>query len=469
MVCKISWTFLVVFGVATISPVFSAGDHQTVGLNEVVFVIFSQPDSFHTRRAEVFMNKFKDHALELKEKTYTLLMLHDRWPEVGSWTLFPIIEDLAEIMDGKKWVFFSQVDTTVDVIKLLSVLQKYDHEKKIFLGKALRDKEFAIIHHFEEPNKYMYPDFAAGMALSRSLINRLANILKINTNNRNSFSIDPKYEFAKFIYDEAKQIALTNVPEFCAGNEGPECVTGFPNKLPDCGRGISIDDVFFGVKTCKNFHTDRIPVIKDTWVKDVKHIKFFSDYEDTSIPTINLGVKNTERGHCAKTLAILKNIFNNGETRDIDWIVIADDDTLISVPRLRKFLACFNPNESLAIGERYGYRTSMGQGYDYLTGGAGMVLSRKALHRLIDTGLCRCSSDNAPDDMVIFGTCLLQLGIPVTHSPLFHQARVNDYSDGYLSHQLPISFHKFYANDPRKDYKRWLQDENILKRRHDEL
>lgn len=48
-----------------------------------------------------------------------------------------------------------------------------------------------------------------------------------------------------------------------------------------------------------------------------------------------------------------------------------------------------------------------------------MVLSRVAASRLLSSG-CSCYSDDAPDDMVL-GRCLTSLGVPITHSPLFHQ------------------------------------------------
>lgn len=48
-----------------------------------------------------------------------------------------------------------------------------------------------------------------------------------------------------------------------------------------------------------------------------------------------------------------------------------------------------------------------------------MVFSREAVVRLLDSG-CKCYSNNAPDDMVL-GMCFNALGLPVTHSPLFHQ------------------------------------------------
>ena len=42
-----------------------------------------------------------------------------------------------------------------------------------------------------------------------------------------------------------------------------------------------------------------------------------------------------------------------------------------SIPRLRSLLACYDPSEPVALGERYGFRVTDGRGYDYLTGGGG--------------------------------------------------------------------------------------------------
>ena len=44
---------------------------------------------------------------------------------------------------------------------------------------------------------------------------------------------------------------------------------------------------------------------------------------------------------------------------------------LFSVPRLQRLLACYNPKEAMLFGERYGYGSSAGFGYDYITGGGG--------------------------------------------------------------------------------------------------
>lgn len=39
-----------------------------------------------------------------------------------------------------------------------------------------------------------------------------------------------------------------------------------------------------------------VPVVKATWAKDAEFLEFYSDVSDASVPTVSLGVANTERG-----------------------------------------------------------------------------------------------------------------------------------------------------------------------------
>uniref|UniRef100_A0A1I7XM52 N-acetylgalactosaminide beta-1,3-galactosyltransferase n=1 Tax=Heterorhabditis bacteriophora TaxID=37862 RepID=A0A1I7XM52_HETBA len=118
-------------------------------------------------------------------------------------------------------------------------------------------------------------------------------------------------------------------------------------------------------------------VVKRTWTGDLPFVEYFSDVEDPYVPTIALGVNNTERGHCEKTFAILQYFLDHRDDwPDIQWLVLADDDTLLSVPRLLELLTCYDNKQKLIIGERYGFGFShFGlTGYDYPTGGAGSAL-----------------------------------------------------------------------------------------------
>ncbi|RCN27807.1 hypothetical protein ANCCAN_26456 [Ancylostoma caninum] len=181
-------------------------------------------------------------------------------------------------------------------------------------------------------------------------------------------------------------------------------------------------------------------------------------------------------GHCGKTFVILRHYVNslneNSEDEGFSWLVIADDDTLLSIPRLAQLLSCYGDDEKVVthpnivlvirlnmitsafkviLGERYGYGFSNSgrDGYDYPTGGSGMVFSSSAAKAIVSG--CDCPAYDSPDDMII-GICARRSGIVIVHSAAFHQARPIDYPQPYLRRILPISFHKFDDVDPYQVY-----------------
>ncbi|XP_036820999.1 beta-1,3-glucosyltransferase isoform X2 [Oncorhynchus mykiss] len=388
-------------------------------LREIVFVIQSQSNSFHVSRAERQRADLLQQTQSLTQTPPPVLLLHSLTDNEGDWSILPVLPYLS-LLFGKNssWLVFLEEETNVKVTKLLQALRKFDRRKEWFLGKPLHDEESTIIHHYafaENPSIFKYPDFSAAWALSIPLLDRLASKVRDDPL-KSDFTIDLKHE----------------------------------------GEPVKKEDIFVAVKTCKKFHTERVPVVKKTWEREAFLLEYYSDHTDPSIPTIDLGVPNTERGHCGKTFAILERYVSDAvpKTR---WLLVVDDDTLISLPRLQMLLSCYDPSEPVCLGERYGYGLGQG-GYSYITGGGGMVFSRAAVVRLLASD-CKCYSDDAPDDMVL-GMCLNALGLPVTHSSLFHQARPEDYSRDFLAHQVPISFHKHWNIDPVAVFNRWLKDES---------
>ncbi|XP_070327861.1 beta-1,3-glucosyltransferase isoform X2 [Odocoileus virginianus] len=426
-----------------------------IDLKEIVFVIQSQSNSFHVKKAEQLKQSILKQSADLTQEMPTVLLLHQLAQQEGAWTILPLLPHFSVMYSrNSSWIFFCEEETRIQIIQLLETLRRYDPSKEWFLGKALHDEESTIIHHYafsENPTVFKYPDLAAGWALSIPLVNKLTKRLK-SESLKSDFTIDLKHEIALYIWDGGDGLPLTPVPEFCTDRVGSSCATSFQSSLPLCGNPVKKEDIFVAVKTCKKFHGDRIPIVKQTWAGQAGRLEYYSDYADSSIPTVDLGIPNTDRGHCGKTFAILERFLNHSHDK-IPWLVIVDDDTLISISRLRHLLSCYDAREPVFLGERYGYGLGTG-GYSYVTGGGGMVFSREAIRRLL-ASKCRCYSNDAPDDMVL-GMCFSGLGIPVTHSPLFHQARPVDYPKDYLSHQVPVSFHKHWNIDPVKVYFTWL-------------
>ncbi|XP_052223352.1 beta-1,3-glucosyltransferase-like [Dreissena polymorpha] len=412
-------------------------------------VVVSQPNPYHAGRARELQLDLKDQIKGLGTNKPTVYLTHKKWPnKMGLWTIFPLLEKLQETSSVTKWVLVCEEETRVDLGKLQTFLQQYDPLEDWFIGHGLEDKEATIIHHFAPPNKLKFPDFAAGFILSFPLINRMLSRWPDEENFRADFTIDPKHELASYILMD--DVKLTHAPELCLAEQGDHCVSYIKQKFPQCGEAIPDDDLFVAVKTCEKFHTERVPVVLDTWAKETGHIEFYSETADSSIPTIDLGVPNTERGHCGKTIALMKRAVTEEHIRDRKWLLVADDDTLINIPRLRQLLACYDASSPVALGERYGYQVAKGQGYEYITGGGGMVFSMPMVRRLVDQ--CTCPQNDSPDDMIL-GMCLRRLNIPITHVPYLHQARPDDYSDGFLSRHIPVSFHKHWNCDPRAVYR----------------
>uniref|UniRef100_A0A8C4IGM6 Beta 3-glucosyltransferase b n=1 Tax=Dicentrarchus labrax TaxID=13489 RepID=A0A8C4IGM6_DICLA len=382
-----------------------------------ISLIQSQRNSYHARRAGQRKEEILQQAAQLRQGVPVVLLLHELSEYEGDWSILPVLPHLyANYGQSASWFFFIEEETRVTLPALLQVLHRYQAQKEWFLGKHLHDNEASIIHHYafsEDPGSFSYPDPAAGWALSTPLLQRLTERIQYE-HLKSDFTIDLEHEIALYIWEEGAGPKLTAVPEFCTERR-ENCATTFTTYLPNCGDPVSKKDVFVAVKTCQNFHSDRVPVVKATWEKDAEFLEFYSDVTDASIPTISLGVPNTERGHCGKTFAILRRFLK----------VLTFQVFLI-------YYSCF------------------------LCSGCRMVLSRAAVSRLISSG-CSCYSDDAPDDMVL-GRCFTSLGVPITHSPLFHQARPDDYSETLISLQQAISFHKHWNIDPVAVYKHWLQD-----------
>ncbi|XP_078786005.1 beta 3-glucosyltransferase a isoform X3 [Oryzias latipes] len=475
-------------------------------LRELVFIIQSQSNSFHVRQAERRRAHLLQQAQSLTKKPPVVLLLHSLSDNDGDWSILPLLPEFSRsFVKNSSWLVFLEEETNIKMPAFVKVLSKFDKTKEWFVGKPLFDKESTIIHHYafaENPSIFKYPDFAAAWALSMPLVVRLANKVR-DEPLKSDFTIDLKHEIALYIWDSGKGPHLTAAPELCTEPEdslnAQHCATTLSKGPTQCGEPVQKEDIFVAVKTCRKFHNERVPVIKRTWEKDAVLLEYYSDHADPSIPTINLGVPNTERGHCGKTFAILQR-FLSSHVPNTKWLLVVDDDTLISLPRLQALLSCYDPSEPVSLGERYGYGLSQG-GYSYITGGGGthfmcckgsntkkislrsasfsdltflrkrlapalsMVFSREAVVRLLDSG-CKCYSNDAPDDMVL-GMCFNALGLPVTHSPLFHQARPEDYPTDLLAHQVPISFHKHWNINPVAVFNKWLRDNATEKSSHE--
>lgn len=128
---------------------------------------------------------------------------------------------------------------------------------------------------------------------------------------------------------------------------------------------------------------------------------------------------------------------------------------------LLTYLQHFDPSTNIYLGERYGYQLLSSNGFNYITGGGGIVFSLSVIEKLVEN--CRCPSPSSPDDMII-GLCLQYAGIEPIHSSRFHQVNENPLaSTAFLirnfiemnheenEYQLKF-FQNFSSQNPVKDF-----------------
>ncbi|XP_066594529.1 beta-1,3-glucosyltransferase-like [Prorops nasuta] len=443
---------------------------STIALDpqDVVFILLSQKEPYHIAHADMMKKYILEQAENMEKDLPTVLLTHEL-DITGAWTILPLLPHLYNNY-SQKWYFFFLENTAIRLPKLIDVLNKYNSNQDLWIGHALYDQEPTIIHHFaENARKFKYPNIASGFAITSKLLNKLAETLLNDRKPSDDFFIDASYEFANFVFKYGN-VRLRHVAEICIISES-KCAT-YPKFFHPCGNTVPLKNVFFAVKTCSKYHSSRTKIVEKTWAKYAHNIGYFTDKTDNSIRNTYIA-PNTTRGHCVKTYNILEQVSIILENKVIDWIILSDDDTIFSVSRLLRMLTCYNPKTPVAIGERYGYKLwDDYNGYDYLTGGAGLALSAPLVKKILDEKACSCPSKDTPDDMFLFGICLSLINIKPIHCQMLHQARPMDYATAFLAAHEPISFHKFWMVNPETIYNEWFAEEDsslYVNKRHTEL
>jgi glycoprotein-N-acetylgalactosamine 3-beta-galactosyltransferase len=104
---------------------------------------------------------------------------------------------------------------------------------------------------------------------------------------------------------------------------------------------------------------------------------------------------------------------------DFDWFYRADDDTYAIMENLRLMLLPYSPNDNYYFGFHANASKIEHRNDSFVASGAGFLLSRSALKKLLRDGLndeSKCEQgDHVFDDQKL-SDCLANLGIPVTDS-----------------------------------------------------
>ncbi|XP_018567115.1 fringe glycosyltransferase [Anoplophora glabripennis] len=159
----------------------------------------------------------------------------------------------------------------------------------------------------------------------------------------------------------------------------------------------TLDDVFISVKTTKNYHSKRLPVILKTWFQLAKkQTWFFTDTDDPEYQMRTNGHMintNCSSSHNRKALCCKMSAeFDKFLESEKKWFCHFDDDNYVNVPRLVRFLGDYNPRDDWYLGKpsiqapleiiKKEKKVLKKIKFWFATGGAGFCLSRALALRM---------------------------------------------------------------------------------------
>ncbi|XP_023340858.1 glycoprotein-N-acetylgalactosamine 3-beta-galactosyltransferase 1 [Eurytemora carolleeae] len=162
---------------------------------------------------------------------------------------------------------------------------------------------------------------------------------------------------------------------------------------------------------------DRGQAVFDTWGSRCTFLYFLSTEStegDHGLPILHNTAQETYGNLWSKT----KYGFQFAQEHlieQIDWVMKADDDTYVIMENLHQMLSKHDPEEPTFFGGHFSALVDQG----YMSGGAGYILSRKAVELVVTKAfpnetLCRASDDGTED--VEMGWCLSKIGVKPTMS-----------------------------------------------------
>jgi len=187
-----------------------------------------------------------------------------------------------------------------------------------------------------------------------------------------------------------------------------------------CNYGINGPRVLCTVFTYKKNFNLKAQYVDQTWGKRCDKTIYMSGYLNETekqlyshMDIVYLNVTDTNRLNLTtKTIETLL-YANRILIEDFDWILKADDDTYVIMENLKKFLSNKCPNEMTYYGFRYKPYAPDSFTHDFNSGGAGYVISNKAVRIFSENYLGNgrfCRNTTGSEDVDI-AKCMKEINV----------------------------------------------------------
>ena len=140
---------------------------------------------------------------------------------------------------------------------------------------------------------------------------------------------------------------------------------------------------------------DRTIHVKETWASHCDLTLYMSSQQNDTFPTIGLNVSSGRDHIGVKSRAAWTYIYKH-HRHQFEYFVKCDDDTFLIIENMKRYMARRDPEKPEFFGSRM-YLNANGNKIIYHGGGPGQVLSRKALHVMVEKAFQNKTHDCMPD------------------------------------------------------------------------
>ncbi|KAH8251343.1 hypothetical protein KR032_008462 [Drosophila birchii] len=158
-----------------------------------------------------------------------------------------------------------------------------------------------------------------------------------------------------------------------------------------------------------------VKAISETWGRHCNRVVYYSKSRLSGLAgaeTVGLNVSDERSKLWGKTKAAFRHAYRH-YGQEADWFYKADDDTYAIMENMRYMLRPYSPDTPIYFGSVFNLTSHV-----YMSGGAGYVLSRKAVELLVnataENTLCQ-SGDIGTEDLEM-GRCMRILNVTVGDS-----------------------------------------------------
>ncbi|XP_017129977.1 uncharacterized protein LOC108147757 [Drosophila elegans] len=151
-----------------------------------------------------------------------------------------------------------------------------------------------------------------------------------------------------------------------------------------------------------------VKAISETWSRHCNRVVFYGSSSETILPGIEivgLNISDVRSNLWGKTKAAFRHAYMH-YGHEADWFYKADDDTYALMENMRYMLQTHSPKYPIYFGSTFQLSSSI-----YMSGGAGYVLSKMAVKKLVEGERSHCQPGDRGTEDWVMGQCLRKLSV----------------------------------------------------------